>query len=75
MGYGIYTWDNGWTYRGNFDNDFRNGFGELFDGQNRLNYSGNWYNGDQIANINPQHRNREEDYNPERAQSPSMMDN
>ena len=26
-GYGIYTWDNGWIYKGNFDNDFRNGYG------------------------------------------------
>jgi hypothetical protein len=29
-GYGIYIWKNGWHYRGNFENDLRNGYGELY---------------------------------------------
>ena len=30
-GYGVYEWENGWVYKGNFDNDYRNGYGELYD--------------------------------------------
>lgn len=53
-GYGVYQWGNGWVYKGNFDNDFRNGFGELYNG-NKLAYRGFWENGEQtdkeIGNI------------------------
>lgn len=49
-GYGIYCWDNGWKYRGNFDNDFRNGYGELYDGNDCLIYRGFWENGEQTLN-------------------------
>lgn len=26
-GYGVYDWENGWTYKGNFKDDLRDGFG------------------------------------------------
>ena len=26
-GYGVYKWENGWYYKGNFENDYRHGFG------------------------------------------------
>jgi len=26
-GYGEYVWTNGWIYKGNFENDLRNGYG------------------------------------------------
>lgn len=45
-GYGVYEWENGWTYKGNFDNDLRTGFGELYEG-NKLVYRGYWKNGEQ----------------------------
>lgn len=45
-GYGVYEWENGWIYKGNFDNDLRNGFGELYQGQ-KLIYRGYWKNGEQ----------------------------
>lgn len=45
-GYGVYQWGNGWCYKGNFDNDYRNGFGELYNG-NKLAYRGFWENGEQ----------------------------
>ena len=44
-GYGIYMWDNGWVYKGNFDGDYRNGYGELYDGDGKLIYRGFWENG------------------------------
>lgn len=45
-GYGVYEWENGWLYKGNFDNDLRNGFGELYEGE-KLVYRGFWRNGEQ----------------------------
>jgi hypothetical protein len=44
-GYGVYTWDNGWIYKGNFEDDKRTGFGELYKNDNTLNYRGFWENG------------------------------
>lgn len=38
-GYGVYQWDDGYMYKGNFDNDVRHGFGELYEG-NILKYRG-----------------------------------
>jgi len=45
-GYGVYEWENGWVYKGNFDQDLRSGFGELYEGQ-KLAYRGYWKNGEQ----------------------------
>jgi len=46
-GHGLYVWENGWFYKGGFDNDYRHGYGELYDSQNNLNYRGFWENGEQ----------------------------
>jgi hypothetical protein len=48
-GYGVYTWQNGWSYRGNFENDTRHGYGELYQSDNLLNYRGFWDNGQQVG--------------------------
>lgn len=48
-GYGVYQWENGWIYKGNFENDYRNGFGELYDGEKCM-YRGYWANGEQSEN-------------------------
>ena len=47
-GYGVYEWENGWTYKGNFQNDFRNGYGELFNREGAMAYKGYWENGEQV---------------------------
>ena len=46
VGYGVYQWESGWSYKGNFDNDLRNGFGELYNAT-KLVYRGFWRNGQQ----------------------------
>lgn len=45
-GYGVYEWENGWVYKGNFEGDYRNGYGELYDGDS-CTYRGFWDNGQQ----------------------------
>ena len=50
-GYGVYSWDNGWIYKGNFEDDKRNGFGQLYKNDNTLKYRGFWENGEQVDKI------------------------
>lgn len=51
-GYGVYEWENGWVYKGNFENDYRNGYGELYEGDVCV-YRGFWENGEQSDREKP----------------------
>ena len=44
-GYGVYDWENGWTYKGNFKEDLRDGYGELLH-HNIVMWKGEWENGE-----------------------------
>ena len=43
-GYGVFTWNDGRIYKGNYLNDKKEGFGDFYWPDGRC-YKGNWKNG------------------------------
>jgi hypothetical protein len=54
-GYGVYIWENGDYYKGEFFQDVRHGYGEFFT-NNAIVYKGGWDNGKEAPHLKIQKR-------------------